>query len=389
MTNTVRALEPLFEPQERLDRLIAATFRRLGPRLVDLSYANPSDGPAGEVLTVLKRVTEQMRGLSLQYTPCGGRPTTRRAIAAQLNEEYGLPFQPRDIVMTTGAMSALNLVFRALFGREDEVIALTPAWQDYPLYLRNLNIPTTFVPLGEGKRLDVDAIRRAVGPATRGVLFSHPCCPTGVLYSKEEITAVSEVLREAEARYGTSIYWVSDEVHRHLVWGPHAFYSPLLCYPRSLSIYSFGKALALQGQRIGYVAVSPVMDENEEVRTTLERCVRLMGFGNPTSLMQCAVCDLLDYKPAVEPLARKQEYVRRALTGYGYHVCEGGATFYVYVKSPMKDDFRFAELLAAEGVLVVPGTLFQDPGYLRLSLTARFEAIAAGMPAFARVLAQS
>jgi aspartate aminotransferase len=128
------------------------------------------------------------------------------------------------------------------------------------------------------------------------------------------------------------------------------------------------------------------MPENEEVRTSLERCVRVMGFGNPTSLMQYAVCDLLDYKPAVEPLARKQAYVRRELTGYGYDVCEAEATFYVYVKSPIEDDFRFAERLASEGVLVVPATLFQDPGFVRLSLTARFEAIAAGVPAFARVL---
>jgi aspartate aminotransferase len=386
MTNTVRALEPLLEPQERLDRLIAATFRRFGPKIVDLSYANPADGPTGEVRNALKRVTEQSSGLSLQYTPCGGRTATRRAIAAQLCQEYGLPFHPRDIVMTSGAMSGLNLVFRALFGRDDEVIVLTPHWQDYPLYLRNLNIPTSFVALGKGKRLDVDAIGRAVGPNTRGVLFSHPCCPTGVLYSQTEIAGLSEVLREAEERFGTSIYWVCDEVHRHLVWGPNVFYSPLVSYPRSLSIYSFGKALSLQGQRIGYVAVSPRMPENEEVRTSLERCVRVMGFGNPTSLMQYAVCDLLDYKPAVEPLARKQAYVRRELTGYGYDVCEAEATFYVYVKSPIEDDFRFAELLASEGVLVVPATLFQDPGFVRLSLTARFEAIAAGVPAFARVL---
>src|SRR3989442_1565684 len=112
MTNTVRALEPLLEPQERLDGLIAATFRRFGPRIVDLSYANPADGPTEQVRNVLKRVTEQFSGLSLQYTPCGGRNATRRAIAAQLCREYGLPFHPRDIVMTSGAMSGLNLVFR-------------------------------------------------------------------------------------------------------------------------------------------------------------------------------------------------------------------------------------------------------------------------------------
>jgi aspartate aminotransferase len=385
MPSTVRELDALLEPLERLDRLIASTFRRFGPKLVDLSYANPADGPAAEVLSVLRRVTGERAGLSLQYTPTAGRTATRRAVAAALAREYGLPFRSRDVIMTSGAMPALNAVFRALFGPDDEVIVLTPAWQDYPLYLRNLSIPISFVGLRADKRLDLDAIGRAIGHRTRGVLLSQPCCPTGVVYSQAEITRLSEMLRLAEQQFGAGIYLISDEVHRQMIWGADRFFSPLHRYDRSLSIYSFGKALSLQGQRIGYVAVSPQMPENEDVSRNLERCLRAMGFGHPTSLMQYAVCDLLDFKPPMEPLARRQACVRRALTECGYEVCDGGATFYVYVKSPIADDFRFAELLAARGVLVVPGVLFHDPGYIRLSLTARTGAIAASLPAFARV----
>jgi aspartate aminotransferase len=385
MASTVRELEPLFQPLERLDRLIASTFRRFGPRLVDLSYANPSEGPPEEVLSVLRRVTGERAGLSLQYTPTAGRTATRRAVAAQLGQEYGLPFSFRDVIMTSGAMPALNVVFRGLFGEEDEVVVLTPAWQDYSLYLRNLRIPISFVGLRPDKHLDLEAIGRAIGHRTRGVLFSQPCCPTGVVYSEAEITGLSDVLRRAEQRFGTKIHLICDEVHRQMVWGPDRFHSPLLSYDRSLSIYSFGKALSFQGQRIGYIAVSPRLPENEDVRATLERCVRLMGFGHPASLMQCVVCDLLDYKPPVEELARRQARVRGALTGYGFDVCDGSATFYVYVKSPIADDFAFADRLAAQGVLVMPSTLFHDPGYVRLSLTARAEAIDAGLPAFARV----
>jgi aspartate aminotransferase len=389
MPNTLKVLEPLLEPQERLDRLIGATFRRFGPRLVDLSYANPCDGPSADVLDVLKRVTGERSGLSLQYTPYGGRIATRRAVATKLSQEYGLPFHYRDVVMTSGAMSALNVVCRALFGPEDEVIVLTPCWQDYPLYLRNLNVRCVLVPLSKDKHLDLDAIARAIGGNTRGVLFSQPCCPTGVLYSEEEIAGLSKILSRAEARWDTRISLVSDEVHRHLIWGPNAFYSPLQTYPRSLSIYSFGKALALQGQRIGYVAVSPRMPENEEVRRDLERSVRLMGFGTPTSVMQYTVCELLDYHPPLATLEAKHGCVRRTLRECGFEVCEGEATFYVYVKSPLRDDFRFAELLASRGVLVVPSTLFHDPGYIRLSLTAPFDKIRAGLPAFEHALHES
>lgn len=389
MPNTLRPLEPLLQPQERLDRLIAAAFKRFGPRLIDLSYANPYEGPASEVLDVLRRVAGERTGLSLQYTPYGGRIATRRAVAAALGTEYGLPFHARDVIMTSGAMSALNVVARALFGPEDEVIVLTPAWQDYPLYLSNLNIPVRFVPLGRDKHLDLDAIETSIGAHTRGVLFSQPCCPTGVVYSQDELEQLSKILARGETRFGTRIYIVSDEVHRQLIWSGTPFHSPLESHPRSLSVYSFGKALALQGQRIGYVAVSPSMPENDVVRTAAERCVRLMGFGSPSSLMQYAICDLLDYEPVLESFAFRQAYVRRALASYGYDVCDGEASFYVYVKSPWPDDFRFAELLASLGVLVVPSTLFHDPGYVRLSLTARSDAIVAALPAFERALNQS
>ena len=386
MSNTVSTLAPLLEPQERLERLIAAAFKRFGPRMIDLSFANPAAGPSERVLTILARATEETTGLSLQYTQIGGRTAPRRAVAAKLTRQFGLPFDYRDIILTAGAMPALNIVSRALFGPGDEVIVLTPAWQDYPLYLRNLNIPFRLVPLGRDKHLDVAAIRSAITSATRGVLFSQPCCPTGVVYTREELEMLGAVLNGVEARLGAAIYMISDEVHRDVVWGTQPFHSPMQSYARTISTYSFGKALAIQGQRIGYVAVSPRLPNLAQVRTTVERCVRVMGFGHPAGTMQRAVSDLVDCESDVAPLTRAQHLVRDALVSFGYNVCKADASFYVYVKSPIDDDFRFAEMLAARGVLVVPSTLFHDPGYVRLSLTARPQAIAAALPIFAAAL---
>jgi aspartate aminotransferase len=386
MSNTIPLLRPLLHPQERLDALLSATFRRFGPKVMDLSYANPHDGPPAHVMAALRRAAGECGGLSLQYTPCGGRTPTRCAVAARLIREYGLPFHYRDVIMTTGAMAALNIVFRALFGATDEVIVLTPAWQDYPLYLQNLDIPFRFVPLQPDKHLDLEAIAAAIGPRTRGILLSQPCCPTGVLYSEDEIVGLTRRLSDAEAKFRSAIYLISDEVHRHMVWGGQPFFSPLRSYPRSLSIYSFGKALALQGQRIGYIAVSPRMPEHEDVRAACERCVRLMGFGNPTSIMQHMVCDVVDYQPPLDDLAARQALVRDALSGFGYEICPGEASFYVYVTAPIADDFLFCERLAARGVLAVPSTLFHEAGYFRLSLTARLKAIKAALPIFDQVL---
>lgn len=379
-------LQTLLEPQERLDQLISATIKRFGRKAVDLSYANIYDGPDEEVLRALELSIREDRELAFQYTPYGGRATTRRSIASDLGVECGLPLTFRDIVMTPGAMAALNVVFRALFEPGDELIVLTPCWHDYPLYAGNLGIPLSLVPLGEDKHLDLTAIGRALGRRTRAVLLSHPSCPTGILYRSDEIEGLARLLRESEARFGTQIYLISDEVHRRLVWSQASFISPLASYPRSLSVYSFGKALAIQGQRIGYVAVSPQMPENHEVRHALERCVRLMGFCTPTELMQRAVCRLLEYRPRLDLLAHRQEAVRAQLTAYGYDVCKADATFFVYAKCPIADDFKFAASLASFGVLVMPSTVFHETGYFRISLTARSTSVAAGLPAFARVL---
>jgi len=386
MWTPISALEPFFEPQKRFDALSAATFRRFGPKIVDLSYANPYDGPDDEVRQALHSAIGNTKDLSLQYTPYGGKTTTRRLIASKLSAEYGVPFHFRDVVMTPGAMAALNVTFRTLFGPEDEVLVPTPCWFDYPLYLQNLGIPYRFVTTTEDKHLDLSAIGRALSARTRAILLSHPCCPTGVVYSRDEIDGLADLLTHAEQRLNAPIYLISDEVHRHLIWRTTEFYSPLQAYPRSLTIYSFGKVLSLQGQRIGYVAVSPRMPERDSMRAQLERCVRITGFCAPTALMQNAICRLLDYHPRLDLLARHQETIRTNLKAWGYAVCDAPATFFVYVKSPLADDFAFTELLAARGVLVTPSTLFHETGYIRISLTAKSEAIAAGLPEFQRVL---
>lgn len=385
--NATAALEPLLEPQERFDRLCAATRRRFGRRVVDLSYANAHEGPDDEVRRAMRCAIDDEQYLGLQYTPFGGRTTTRRLIADRLGEEYGLPFTFRDVILTPGATAALNIVVRTLIGPSDVVLVVTPCWLDYPLYLRNLGVATRFVACRDDKHLDLDAIGRALDSRTRAVLFSHPCCPTGVLYSKEEIDGLAALLTNARTRWSEPIYVISDEVHRHMIWSGKPFHSPASSYDCTLTIYSFGKALFLQGQRTGYVAVSPRMPEREALARQLERATRIMGFGAPTTLMQRAICRLMDYRPPLELIAVRQTAVRNQLKASGYEVCDGDATVFVYAKAPIPSDFTLAERLAAEGVLVMPSTLFHEPGYFRISVTAEWASLLQGLSAFEHVLA--
>ena len=209
-----------------------------------------------------------LAGCSLQYTPYGGQDVDSlcrgRQADSGIRPAVSLSRRHHDDRRDVRASTSS---FGALFGAGDEVIVLTPAWHDYPLYLRNLRFRSASCRLRADKHLDLDAIASAIGPRTRGLLFSQPCCPTGVaLFARTKSRSCRELLASAERRFEASIYLVSDEVHRHMIWSGRPFYSPLRSYPRSLSIYSFGKALALQGQRIGYVAVSPRMPENDAVR---------------------------------------------------------------------------------------------------------------------------
>jgi len=386
MPKTVEELRPYFEAQDRFDVIHAGARRRFGPRLIDLSYANAYEGPDPAVVDAIRHALDDVRELSFQYTPYGGRTVTRRLISARLQQEYELPFVYRDVILTPGAMAALNISFRTLLQPGEELLVLTPCWIDYPLYLANLGLTARFVGLDENKHLDLKKIRQAIGPQTKGIIFSQPGCPSGVLFSREEIQALAELLLDAEKEFGHPIYWISDEVHRHLVWSNEPFYSPMRCYPRCVTIYSFGKALFLQGQRIGYVAVSPSMPERDVIREQLERCVRMMGFCTPTNLMQRAVCDLLDYKPPLAKVAELQREIRSGLSASGYQVCPATATFFVYVKSPGPDEYPFVELLAGLGVLVLPSSIFYESGYFRISVTARPEAVLSSIPAFARAL---
>jgi aspartate aminotransferase len=374
---------PYLRPQARFDELVERAFREFGPRLMDLSYANAYDGPEPRVVEAIRQALDQTGDLSFQYTPYGGKTTTRRLIATQFQSRFGIAMNYQDVVLTPGAMSALNLAFRCLCRDGDEVLVLAPCWLDYPLYLSHLQIPFRFVPLASDKHLDLAAIEQAIGPKTRAIIFSHPGCPTGVMCSPSELEGLARILKDAESRWSRSIYVISDEVHRDLAWGEMSFTTAMQFHPRTLVIYSFGKALFLQGQRIGYVAVSPKMEEREEVRTRLRQLVRVMGFCTPTTLMQRVVPQILDYRPPLEEVRERQRMVREALKESGFTVCNAEATFFVYAQSPLEDDFAFSERMAARGVLILPSSLFYERGFFRISVTAKKECIAAALPLLA------
>jgi len=364
------SIECFLAAQERYERLQEAVQRGAGLSLCDLGYANAYGGPPTSVIESIQECLKNDRALDLQYTPYGGATITRRLVAERLSQSHSLRFGWRSVIMTPGAMAAINLLFRALRTDRpvDEVIVVVPSWFDYPLYLANLGLRPVFVPLDpQTLRLDVGRIADAISPATRAIIFSQPANPTGLIYSPEELAALAEALA---ARPDNRILLISDECHRDTIFQGCQFTSPSQYYDNTCIVYSFGKRFRMQGQRIGYVAVSPRMPEHATFGRRLERLCRVTGFCTPTALMQLAVRRLLTLEVDISISERRRNLVIGRLRDAGYHLQPSQGTFFLYPRSPIQDDFTFVELLAQRGVLVLPAALFHHSGYFRMALTA-------------------
>lgn len=383
----------LAAPQERFERLRERTLMRKAPRVRDLAYANAHDGPAPEVVAAIRGALETNRALDLQYTPYGGATVTRRLVAQRLGTVAGQRVGWRHVVMTPGAMAGLNVLFQAVRseGRPGQAIVVTPCWLDHPLYLANLGYETRLVPVDPVTlRLDVAAVRAALSPQTRLVVLSQPANPTGVIYRPDELRALGEALETAPT--ATPPLLVSDECHREIVHpGQQPFVSPADHYPTTCLVYSFGKSWFMQGQRIGYVAVSPAMPGADAFAERLLTWCRVMGFCTPTALMQLAVRTLVGAgrRPDFAAITARRARAVERLQAAGYDLVPSDATFFLYPRVPWNmDDFAFAELLAGDGVLVLPSSLFHHRGHVRLALTAPDRELDEALDVMTRVVAK-
>jgi aspartate aminotransferase len=362
-------LASLLEPLERFER-IRQKASRLGDRLADLSYANPYAGAQGAARAAIAEALEDERLLDLQYSPFGGQTLVRRTVADALEESHDLPFTFRDVVLTSGAMAALHIALRTAAGSGDHVVIPVPCWLDYPLYARHVGLQATLVELEPPDfALDPEAVAAAVTPSTCAVLLSHPANPTGRSYGADGLSALGAVLEEVENNLGCRPTLIADETHRDFV-APDLYLSAASLVDRTLVVYSFGKYHFMQGQRLGYAAVSPRHPERTQASAEMVQWTRITGLCTPTALMQRAVGRLLALQYDQSWLDQWRRRFLDELGHAGYLVVPPDGTLFLYVQTPDDaDDFSFIEMLASHGVLALPAPVFHHSGYFRLSLT--------------------
>jgi aspartate aminotransferase len=375
MTAATAAMARVFDYLEQMDE------PRRQPGACDFVLGNPQEMPLPGFVSALQHHTEPLDKDWFAYK--FSEPNATEAVATELREWRGLPFQPADIAMTTGAFGALAVAFRTLLDPGDEVIYSLPPWFLYePMLLSVDAVPVKVRVRPDDHDLDLPAIGSAIGPRTRAVIVNTPNNPTGRIYPPQTLTALADLLTAASGRWGRPIWLISDEPYARLVFSDADFHSPSEFYPYTVISYSYGKVLLTPGERIGWLAVSPSIPGRQTLRKAIEVSQVAAGWLFPNAVLQHAIADLERLSIDLSVLEGKRDRMVAELGAAGYQLSRPEGTFYLWVRSPDPDDRAFCRRLAERQVLVLPGTVFEVPGYFRVSLTANNEMIERALPEF-------
>jgi aspartate aminotransferase len=345
----------------------------------DFSLGNPEVEPPAAVLDALRQVVSEPRAHAHGYMPNAGFPEVRAAIARHLAERTGLPFSAQDILMTNGAAGAINTVLKAVLDPGDEVIVLNPCFPEYRFYIENHGGRTIAVETDEHFQPDTDAIAAAITPRTKALILNSPNNPTGVVYS-------AEVLRRLDRVIPDSMLVISDEPYRPLTFDGLTPPETFGVLRRAVVAWSWSKAMAIPGERIGYLAIPPHLAEAAALRNACTFSNRVLGFINAPAIWQLVVGRVPGATVDVSAYQEKRDLLCDALNAVGYDAPRPQGSFYVFPRTPLADDVAFIRLLQAEGILAVPGVGFGRSGYMRLSLTIAKDDLLRSLPGFERAL---
>jgi len=355
--------------------------KRGQPGICDFLFGDPHDLPTPAFAEALARWSVPQNKDWFAYKM--SEPTAQKIVADTLRELRGLPFDPDDIFMTNGAFAALAVSIGALADPGDEIIFISPPWFFYEAMIVSHGVrPVRVKANPPAFDLDLDAIAAAITERTRAIIVNSPNNPTGRVYPPQTLVALARLLTEVSERIGRTIYLLSDESYSRIVFDGRDYPSPTAYYPNTFLLYTYGKTLLTPGQRIGYIALPPTMPHREDLRPALTASQLVTGYAFPNALLQHALPDLEKLSIDIEHLQEKRDRLLGALREMGYSVHMPEGTFYLLPRSPLADDWAFADLLAEHNVLVMPGSVVELPGHFRVSLTANDEMIERALPGF-------
>lgn len=321
------------------------------------------------------------------YMSNSGYEDVREAIAASLNRRFGTGYDAGNLVMTVGAAGGMNVIFKTLLNPGDEVIAFAPYFGEYRAYVSNYDGVLKVVPPDtETFQPNLAAFEKLITEKTKAVIVNTPNNPTGVVYSAETLKRLADILEEKQKEWKTSIYLISDEPYRELVYGGVEVPWIPDFYRNTIVGYSFSKSLSLPGERIGYLVLPSEMDDSEAVKNAANVATRILGYVNAPSFFQRVVARCLEEKADIAYYDRNRETLYEGLKKAGLSCIKPEGAFYLFVKSPVEDEKAFCEKAKKQNLLLVPGSSFACPGYVRLAYCVSYEMIVRSLPHFEELM---
>ena len=380
--NNSSAIRAMFEEGKKLASVYGAE------NVYDFSLGNPNvPAPAAVKEAALQVLNEEDPLMVHGYMSNSGYEDVREAIAASLNRRFGTGYDAGNLVMTVGAAGGMNVIFKTLLNPGDEVIAFAPYFGEYRAYVSNYDGVLRVVPPDtETFQPNLTAFEKLLTEKTKAVIVNTPNNPTGVVYSAETLKRLADILEKKQKEWKTSIYLISDEPYRELVYGGVEVPWIPDFYRNTIVGYSFSKSLSLPGERIGYLVLPSEMDDSDAVKNAANVATRILGYVNAPSFFQRVVARCLEEKADIAYYDRHRETLSEGLKKAGLSCIKPEGAFYLFVKSPVEDEKEFCEKAKKQNLLLVPGSSFACPGYVRLAYCVSYEMIVRSLPHFEELM---
>ena len=371
----------MFEEGKRLANLYGEE------NVFDFSLGNPNVEPPENIKASIQKIlNEESPNLVHGYMNNSGYEDVRTKIAEFINNKHGLDLSFNSIVMTCGAAGGLNILLKALLNPGDEVIVFAPFFGEYNNYVNNFDGQLIIVPPDiDTFEPNIEELKKKITPKTKAVIINSPNNPTGVVYSEKAIKELAKTLSEKEEELGISIYLISDEPYREIIYDGVEVPYVLKYYKNAFIGYSYSKSLSLPGERIGYIVANPKMDDFEDVMAALNVANRILGFVNAPSLFQRVIADCLESEVDVNIYKRNRDLLYNHLIEIGFKCIKPEGAFYLFPRTPIEDDKKFCQDAKQFNLLLVPGSSFGCPGHIRLAYCTSYEKIKNSLPAFTQL----
>ncbi|NRT90747.1 pyridoxal phosphate-dependent aminotransferase [Clostridium beijerinckii] len=371
-------IRAMFEEGKRLSEIYGEE------NVFDYSIGNPNVEPPSKVKEVIFEIlNEETPNLVHGYMNNSGYEDVRTNISDFINQKHNLTLSKDNIVMTCGAAGGLNIILKSILNPDDEVITFSPYFGEYGNYVRNFDGKLVTCPTNtETFEPDLKALSEVITSRTKALIINNPNNPTGVIYSEKVIKDLATLLNNKQEEFNTSIYLISDEPYREIVYDDIEVPCILKYYNNTFIGYSYSKSLSLPGERIGYVVANSSMADFTDMMASLNIATRILGFVNAPSLFQRVIAKSLDAEVDVNIYKKNRDLLYNHLISLGFTCVKPQGAFYLFPKSPIADDKKFCEDAKQFNLLLVPGSSFGCPGHVRLAYCTSYEKIKKSLPAF-------